>query len=181
MFNHRQTFLRSEPPGYLKALDDFGISDLMEKLGQETTGDSDTQELASLATLLVKHLAHSLDCRWLRTYFHAVKMGRGDEISQILTVGRSLRVPVESPSFFLDAQPPRFEFGSVLCWWLLEDEPELNDWGIAIGRFYGYAPERHRWMWCYLLLLDPNSPSARWCVIDTAWEDDLERLDSLNC
>jgi hypothetical protein len=29
----------------------------------------------------------------------------------------------------------------------------------------------------YLLLLDPDSPSARWCTVDTAWECDLELLE----
>ncbi len=46
-----------------------------------------------------------------------------------------------------------------------------------MGRFYGYSAENGYWMWCYLVLLDLDSPSARWCVIDTAWEQDLELLD----
>ncbi|MDY7015666.1 MAG: hypothetical protein SVX43_19145, partial [Cyanobacteriota bacterium] len=101
-----------------------------------------------------------------------------EEVSRILAMGKALPLPVDSPAFFLEAQPSRYKFGEVLRWIPLEDEEiALIDWGIVIGRFYGYAPERCRWMWCYLLLLDPDSPSARWCVVDTAWENDLERFD----
>ncbi|MBP0016056.1 MAG: hypothetical protein J7647_00695 [Cyanobacteria bacterium SBLK] len=59
--------------------------------------------------------------------------------------------------------------------WLPLDDFVPPDFGIVLGRFYGYIPERSRWSWCYLVLLDPASPSARWCSIDTAWESDLER------
>lgn len=51
---------------------------------------------------------------------------------------------------------------------------EAVDWGIVIGRFYGFAPHRHSWQWCYLVWLDHDSPSARWAVADTAWKEDLE-------
>jgi hypothetical protein len=50
------------------------------------------------------------------------------------------------------------------------------DWGVAIGRFYSFAPHHCAWTWCYLIWLDKLSPSYPWTV-DTAWEDDLEPLE----
>jgi hypothetical protein len=99
-------------------------------------------------------------------------------IADILRLtARKISISTEIPDFN-KAPLPRFKLGTVLRWIPLEDEEiALNDWGIVIGRFYGYAPERGCWLWCYLILLDPDSPSARWCAVDTAWEDDLERLD----
>jgi hypothetical protein len=178
MFDYRRKFLQSEPPGYLKALEDFGVTELMQTLAREGARGCEFQQLSSLTALLIKHLACTLDCDWLSAYRYAVQMGRAQEVSRILAMGKSLPLPADSPAFFLEAQPSRYRFGEVLRWIPLEDEEiALIDWGIVIGRFYGYAPERCRWMWCYLLLLDPDSPSARWCVVDTAWENDLERFD----
>ncbi|MGD2184402.1 hypothetical protein [Lusitaniella coriacea] len=176
MFDYRRKILQTEPPGYLKALDDFGVTELMHNLAQAMARECDIQQLSSLSALLIKHFACTINCDWLAAYLYAVQMGRAEEVSRILAMGKTLPLPVDSPAFFLDAQPSRYNFGEVLYWIPLEDEESaLSDWGIVIGRFYGYAPERTRWMWCYLLLLDPDSPSARWCVVDTAWEDDLER------
>ncbi|MEO0521151.1 MAG: hypothetical protein AAF171_28125 [Cyanobacteria bacterium P01_A01_bin.116] len=78
------------------------------------------------------------------------------------------------PSSFPDVEIPRFLYGDRLCW--LSDG-ELTDWGIVIGRFYSFAPHRRRWGWCYLIWLDPNSPSSDWVRADIAWEDDLEPIE----
>lgn len=72
------------------------------------------------------------------------------------------------------AQPPLFNYGDVLRWRGIDD----SDWGIAIGRFYGYALHSKSWQWCYLLWLDSSSKSAAWCQIDTAWEEDLESYET---
>jgi hypothetical protein len=53
----------------------------------------------------------------------------------------------------------------------------IADWGVAIGRFYSFAPHHCAWTWCYLIWLDKLSPSYAWTVADTAWEDDLEPLE----
>lgn len=176
MYDYKRKMLQTEPPGYLKALEDCGAIALMQKLAQVMGRECDLQQLSALTALLIGHFTQTLNCDWLAAYLYAVQMGRGEEVSRILAMGKTLPLPADSPAFFLDAQPSRYRFGEVLSWIPLEDEEiALNDWGIVIGRFYGYAPERGRWMWCYLILLDPDSPSARWCAVDTAWEDDLER------
>ena len=78
------------------------------------------------------------------------------------------------PASFPQVEAPRFHYGDRLRW-----IPHVNstDWGLVIGRFYSYAPHRRRWQWCYLIWLDPASPSAAWVRADIAWEDDLDPLD----
>lgn len=75
------------------------------------------------------------------------------------------------PAAFPDVEMPRFLYGDRLCWL---SNGELTDWGVAIGRFYSYAPHCRRWRWCYLIWLDADSPSSAWVTADIAWEDDLE-------
>jgi len=78
------------------------------------------------------------------------------------------------PAHFPDVELPRFLYGDRLRWL---SSGEMTDWGIAIGRFYSFAPHRCGWHWCYLIWLDPDSPSAAWIKADMAWEDDLEPLE----
>lgn len=75
------------------------------------------------------------------------------------------------PSDFPNVETPRFLYGDRLRW---ISNGEITDWGIAIGRFYSFAPHRCCWRWCYLIWLDADSPSAAWVQADIAWEDDLE-------
>lgn len=84
------------------------------------------------------------------------------------------RRPIELPANFPNIDSPRFGDGAKLRF-LAEDDK--TDWGVVLGRFYNYAPHRRRWMWCYLIWLDKNSPSAAWIVADMAWEEDLEPLE----
>jgi len=77
------------------------------------------------------------------------------------------------PANFPDVEMPRFIYGDHLCW---TSNGETTDWGIAIGRFYSFAPHRCCWRWCYLIWLDSASPSATWVKADIAWEDDLEPM-----
>ncbi|WP_242036456.1 hypothetical protein [Leptolyngbya sp. FACHB-321] len=79
------------------------------------------------------------------------------------------------PANFPDVEVPRFLYGDRLRWL---SNGELTDWGIAVGRFYSFAPHRCCWHWCYLIWLDPDSPSAAWVQADIAWEDDLEPLEA---
>ena len=85
------------------------------------------------------------------------------------------RQSIELPRNFPNVEKPRFNDGEKLRWITQEDK---TDWGVALGRFYNYAPHRRRWMWCYLIWLDKNSPSAAWILADTAWEEDLQPLDA---
>ncbi|MBZ8180527.1 hypothetical protein [Oscillatoria salina] len=176
MVNYQRDFLRLEPPGYQKALKDFAVLELLEKLAQINESNLISEELENLAALLIKQLINNLNFEVISTYLHGIRQGESAVIADSLVRSRMLPIPVDSPAFFLDATTPRFPFGSVVSW-LPIDEPELTDWGVVIGRYYGYAPESGNWKWCYLLLLDPDSPSARWCVVDTAWETDLEKFE----
>ncbi|HEY9819038.1 MAG TPA: hypothetical protein V6D20_24990 [Candidatus Obscuribacterales bacterium] len=78
------------------------------------------------------------------------------------------------PAAFLQVEMPRFHLGDRLRWIPYGNE---TDWGLVMGRFYGYAPHSRRWQWRYLIWLDPASPSAAWVRADIAWEDDLEPSD----
>ncbi|MGB3691944.1 MAG: hypothetical protein WA865_06650 [Spirulinaceae cyanobacterium] len=176
MFNYQHKYLTQQPPGYYKALNDFGIIELLQKLATINSHPSDVKDLETLATLLIKHLTVSVHPECFRVYGHSIRDGQGEVVSQFLQHAQQLPLPSDAPAFFLDATPPQFPFGSIVRWTPLE-EPELTDWGMVIGRFYGYAPESGRWMWCYLILLDPDSLSSRWCLVDTAWEYDLERFE----
>ncbi|WP_339380346.1 hypothetical protein [Coleofasciculus sp. FACHB-SPT9] len=84
----------------------------------------------------------------------------------------SVRLP---PNFPDSAQIPRFLYGDRLQWKPLSDTDE-TDRGIVIGRFYTFAPHRYQWAWKYLILIDPESPGAQFCVADTCWEEHLEPL-----
>jgi hypothetical protein len=86
---------------------------------------------------------------------------------EIPTASRSL------PPHFPAVATPRYPDGSCLRW--IPSDGGV-DWGIAIGRFYAYAPHLCRWSWKYIIFLDSHSPSAAWVVADTAWEDDVEPL-----
>ncbi|NEO26786.1 MAG: hypothetical protein F6K03_07780 [Kamptonema sp. SIO4C4] len=171
MFMYSEKFLRSEPPGYAKALKEFNVLFLIEQLAEAAPDSPDT--LTELAALLILHLANGLPLDWLSTYHHAVRRGQTQQLQRLLQMSRPLPLPADAPSFFLEAKPPYFPIGTVVRWLPLDDFMP-PDWGVVIGRFYGYAPERCRWLWCYVILLDPDAPSARWCGVDTAWENDLE-------
>ena len=84
------------------------------------------------------------------------------------------RRSIDLPRNFPNVDKPRFCEGEKIRW---IPQGEKTDCGVVLGRFYNYAPHRHRWMWCYLIWLDKNSPSPAWIITDTAWEDDLEPLD----
>ena len=77
---------------------------------------------------------------------------------------------IDLPTNFPNVGTPRYVEGDKLRW---IHEGDKTDWGVAIGRFYSFAPHRGDWMWCYLIWLDKLSKSAAITVADIAWEDDL--------
>lgn len=85
----------------------------------------------------------------------------------------SLHTPLDLPANFPDVEIPRFLYGDRLRWIAKTDN---TDWGTVIGRFYSFAPHACCWQWCYLIWLDPNSPSVTWVRADIAWEEDLEAV-----
>ncbi len=97
-----------------------------------------------------------------------------EDLLSFLVNRETSRRSIELPSNFPDVDKPCFYDGQKLRW---IPQGEKSDWGVAIGRFYNYAPHRRCWMWCYLIWLDKNSPSASWILADTAWEEDLEPLN----
>ncbi|MEM8780411.1 MAG: hypothetical protein AAGF26_16380 [Cyanobacteria bacterium P01_G01_bin.49] len=161
---------------YHQALSDFGVKSLIEKLDQLTENSYQTAEIEQLAKLLIQQLINALSSNWIDPYLNVIEKGQTEMVSHLLSCNQHLPLPCDNPSFFLDAAKPMYAVGTVVRWRLFDD-PKLTDWGIVIGRFYGYGPENQRWMWCYLILLDLDSPSARWCVVDTAWEQDLETFE----
>jgi hypothetical protein len=156
----KASIINTEPyqASYQQALDDFAILPLLYRL--QTYSDATfnalwvaltPQEAKAIAILLIQALTATLNGNLLATYL------------------KHLRCPA------LDLSQPRFLYGDRLRWISNHD---TTDWGVAIGRFYSFAPHCCRWHWCYLIWLDPDSPSTTWVKADIAWEDDLEPFDA---
>ena len=164
--------------GYQQALNDFGISDLLERLSNFSDSGFNAQELNlkeeeldSITALLIEQLTASLKGSLIADYLSAIRHGDDNGISELLLVDRPLSQATTLPTKFC---PPRFWCGEHLRWksWgaLVE-----TDFGVVIGRFYCPAPHRSmEWGWKYLILLDKDSPSSVIVAADTAWEEDLE-------
>ncbi|MBD2357013.1 hypothetical protein H6G41_20680 [Tolypothrix sp. FACHB-123] len=165
-----------EHRGYLQALDDFGIAELLAKLSNYC----EQQEQESLAALLISRLTLSIDAELIANYLSAlalslaegIALNRQDSLPRLINQKfspSSVDLPDDFPN---TAKTPRFLYGDKLRW-IGSD----TDWGIAIGRFYGFAPHLCCWTWCYLIWLSKDSPSAAWISADIAWEEDLEALE----
>lgn len=173
-------YLNSRPSAalspYEQALNDYGIHQLLNHIQNLWDYPLAEATLNRLAKLILSQCAQNLSEVQIRSYLWALQDGHAEH----LLTSRALPIPQENPAMFLSAEPPRFEVGAVVQWKPLtddEDEHKLNDWGVVMGRFYGYAPHSGQWLWCYLIYLDPDAPSARWCSVDTAWENDLEGIE----
>jgi hypothetical protein len=162
--------------GYQQALDDFGITELLETLSNFKDADFDAhslhlepEELDSLAAILIAQLTASLNGKLLGGYLNAHRHGNADVFSRPITLEfpQSASLPSDFPN---SAPKPRFEFGVMV----VIVTPSGSEWGTVIGRFYSYAPHRCCWMWRYILWLDSASSSAAWVVAATAWEEDLQ-------
>jgi hypothetical protein len=173
-------YLTDSAPIYEQALSDFGITELMEKLSNFSDPDFDAswmnleqQELESLATILIRGLTVSLKGKLIAGYVNAIRQGDRQELPKLGTLGFP-PPSIELPANFPNVQTPRYLYGDKLRW---IPEGDKTDWGIAIGRFYSFAPHHCAWTWCYLIWLDKLSPSAAITVADIAWENDLELLE----
>jgi hypothetical protein len=161
---------------YQQALDDFGISHLLTRLKTYSDADFDaawinlTQpELESLAAILIRQLTANLKGIAMAGYLNAWGHGSTDIPHNL--VHRAFPPPsIDLPTNFPNVGTPRYVEGDKLCW---IPEGDKTDWGVAIGRFYSFAPHRGAWTWCYLIWLDKLSKSAAITVADIAWEDDL--------
>ncbi|WP_226590333.1 hypothetical protein [Microseira wollei] len=174
--------------GYQQALEDFAIAQLLTQLQNYSDADFDaaqmnlTQtELESLAAISIRDLTANLDgkaiCRphalAFAGYLNAIRHSSTD-ISPNLFHPACRKLSVALPEAFPFVNPPRLLYGDKLRW---IPDGDKTDWGIAIGRFYSFAPHLCNWTWCYLIWLDCLSPSYAKTVADTAWEDDLERME----
>jgi hypothetical protein len=124
------------------------------------------EDREQLATLLIQKLAHSLQAESLADFWHHCQE-YGEAVDTISVELSGLSHDLELPdSCFIPATRVR--------WKSLPADPDATDTGITIGSFY--APSQHGWNWKYLVLLDRSSYSRQFCIADTAWESDLERL-----
>lgn len=166
--------------GYQQALEDFGITQLLTRLRTHCDADFDAawmnltqSELESLAAIPIRDLTANLNGKAIAGYLNAIRQGSADIPPSL--VHRTFPPPsIELPANFPNVQTPRYLEGDKLRW---IPDGDKTDWGVAIGRFYSFAPHRCAWAWCYLIWLDKLSPSAAITVADTAWEDDLEPVE----
>lgn len=166
--------------GYRQALEDFAIANLLTQLQNYSDADFDagwmnlTQpELESLAAILIRELTANLKGKAISGYLNAIRHSNADIAPSL--VHRAFEPPsIDLPANFPNVQAPRYLYGDKLRW---IPEGDKTDWGIALGGFYSFAPHRGAWTWCYIIWLDKLSPSYRWTVADTAWEDDIEPLE----
>ncbi len=166
--------------GYQQALEDFAIAHLLTRLKTYSDADFDAEwmnltqlELESLATILIRELTTNLKGKAIAGYLNALRHGSTDVPPSLV----HLVFPppsIDLPANFPNVQTPRYLYGDKLCW---ISNGETTDWGVAIGRFYSFAPHCCRWRWSYLIWLAPDSPSSGWLKADVAWEDDLEPLE----
>jgi hypothetical protein len=170
---------KSYQKGYQQALNDFAINELLKQLKSYSDTDFDStwvaleeREAENLAAALIQTLSSNLNGQLLASHLEAIRHKKSEAFSH----PSNLKLPPPSmslPTNFPDVETPLFLYGDRLRW--LSDG-QATDWGTVIGRFYSFAPHRCRWRWCYLIWLDPNSPSSSWIMADIAWEEDLEPM-----
>lgn len=163
--------------GYQQALTNFAVTDdLLHHLSTDSEAPwaaLTRTEIEALAAILIQTLATQLDSNLLALYLDVIRHAPLATFTPVTKL-RFLLPATDLPITFPNVEMPGFLYGDRLRWTAQED---TTDWGTVIGQFYSFAPHHCRWRWCYLIWLDPNSPSAAWVKADIAWEDDLERLD----
>lgn len=171
--NNGKTKLSNKSPstyqkGYQQALEDFAIAPLLARLKNDCDANLEKEDLESLAAILIQELTANLTSKLIAGYVNAWRRSNWDvsRLSQCIP-----QPSVDLPVSFPKVETPRFMDGDKLRWIPCGKD---TDWGVVIGRFYGFAPHHYCWTWCYILWLDKNSPSAAWTVADIAWEEDLE-------
>lgn len=80
------------------------------------------------------------------------------------------------PNFPKTVAAPKYSLGAR-CRWIPTPQ---TDWGTVIGQIYTPDPISQNgtteWSWLYLLLLDLDSPSQSWVIVDWVSEANLEPL-----
>lgn len=174
------SYLADSHSSYQQALDDFGITELLEKLSSYSDADFDAAgahlepaEVETLAALLIGKLTTNLTGKPIAGYLNQLRNGLPTAIFDLSFLEFThLPQPITLPEGFpQQTKSPRYWVGDRLRWKPLNDNQQ-SDFGIAIGRFYAYDRRQASWAWKYLIWLDSDSPSS--CIADTAWELDLE-------
>ncbi|OKH53939.1 hypothetical protein NIES2101_09355 [Calothrix sp. HK-06] len=162
--------------GAQELVQNFGVTQLLENISKITSASGQilhANEINALAALLIQQLSQNLNHEIVTNFADNLRFG--NDITDLPRI--NLEVPplnTTLPEDFPDsAAMPSFLYGDRLQWRPLSEEDE-TDTGVAIGRFYAYASNRHQWTWKYLILLDKESHSAQFCLADTAWEHHLE-------
>ncbi len=181
--SHRTDSLCMYDKGYRQALDDFAINNLLtclKNFSDANNINSDMawmnlteSELESLAAILIRQLTANLKGKAIAGYLNALRHGSTDippSLVHLVFPPPTINLPANFP----DVQTPRYLYGDKLRW---VPDGDKTDWGVAIGRFYSFAPHHCAWTWCYLIWLDKLSPSSPWTVADIAWENDLEPME----
>src|SRR5919202_2031499 len=119
--------------GYQRALSDFGIIELLAKLRDLKPGrDVGEQDQERLIALLIQQLTNNLNSKLLDNYFQALEF----DFFEVLL--KEIQPPSkELPIHFKENAIPCYHDGEILRWIPAKGGV---DWGIAIGRFYAYAP-----------------------------------------
>lgn len=144
---------------YKQALKNFGITDLLNKLGDLAPSPEDLAaihptplELEHLAAILIRNLAKSLTRKHIYQSFKAIRQNDLDflNFSPNLDALGLLELP---PNFPEQVSPPLFLLGDCLRYLPVNG---LSDFGIVIGRYFSYATHQGTWTWRYILWLDPD-------------------------
>jgi hypothetical protein len=84
---------QTEPNGYQQALEDFSITELLEKLSHFQDADFDArllhpepEELESVAALLIQQLTNNLNGKLLGSYLNAHRQGNSDVFSSPISL-----------------------------------------------------------------------------------------------
>lgn len=166
----------AERKGYQQALIDFGIADLIEKIGNYSDTiqcHSEPEEREALAAIFVQRLSDNLTESHVSDYFKIIRIGGDDVLANPLHIEVVPQSCNHAPNF-AETITPRYSEGTRVRWVSIN---ENREWGVIIGRFYAFAPHHYGWMWRYVVLIDSDSPSADWVAADTAWEGDLESME----
>ena len=146
--------------GYQQALIDFAITDLLQDINTYSDTHFDaawaaltTQEVETLAAILIQTLIASLKGNLLETYLSAIRDSPFDTFTPLLTKLHLPHPATDLPTTFPDVEKPRFLYGESASHRLRQrvrwtTNNETTDWGTVIGRFYGFASHCCRWRWC---------------------------------
>jgi hypothetical protein len=181
----RDAVRQSDDAAYQQALEDFAIVNLLARIQNNYWKEQETQPITTpeselIAGLLVEHLSNSIDSQLVSAYLNAMRQGSLEVLPEPLSLEypQQTNLPANFPT---SGRSPRYSEGQILRLVPINierDQETLTDFGCCIGRYYGYAPHQCHWMWKYVLWLDKDSLSASWCVATTAWEDELEPVNT---